>query len=309
MKLAAAFAVSVSAIAAGPAAALEEISLPWTLEETHREISESVSYLLPVAPYRNGAVPSLSIDGRLERLAFRIDSGAPTIELTNMFRELLRQQGYSELFHCHDRGCGGFDFRAELDVVPVPAFYLDLRNFHYVAAERTGAETVYVAVLISRSAAAGFAQIDIASGAARRQTPTVTVAEQTAPGSPASIAGQLENKGHAVLESLEFASGSPDLGPGEYSQLRELAAYLEANPGARVLLVGHTDSKGSRDANFELSKLRAESVAARLVEQHGVPPERLSAEGIGFLAPRATNRTSEGRQLNRRVEAVLISSN
>ncbi len=305
MKQAAVIAATFSAFAAGPVAGLEEISVPWPVEEIRREISEAVSYLLPVAPFRNGAAPSLSIDGRLERIVLRIDSGAPTFELARIFRDLLRRQGYSELLHCSARGCGGFDFRAGLDVVPAPDIYIDLRDFHFVAAERYGEQTHYAALLISRSAAAGFAQIDVVSGAAR--LPPAAVAAGPASGSPASVRQQLESEGRAVLESLEFASGSPDLSPDQYDQLSELAAYLEANPDSRILLVGHTDSKGSRDVNVELSRLRAESVVARLTERHGVDPERISAQGIGFFAPRATNSTAEGRQLNRRVEAVLIT--
>jgi OOP family OmpA-OmpF porin len=46
-------------------------------------------------------------------------------------------------------------------------------------------------------------------------------------------------------------------------------------------------------------------VRDRLVAEHGIAPERLSAEGVGWLAPRATNATEAGREANRRVEAVV----
>jgi OOP family OmpA-OmpF porin len=64
---------------------------------------------------------------------------------------------------------------------------------------------------------------------------------------------------------------------------------------------------GTLDSNIALSQARAEAVRMRLIEDHGVAPERVEAHGIGFLAPRAPNRTETGRDLNRRVEAVVIA--
>jgi OOP family OmpA-OmpF porin len=72
-----------------------------------------------------------------------------------------------------------------------------------------------------------------------------------------------------------------------------------------VALVGHTDAEGGLAANIDLSRRRAAAVRDRLVAQHGIAAERLSAEGVGWLAPRATNATEAGREANRRVEAVV----
>lgn len=291
------------------ASALEDITLPFATEGIYQEVLESVSYPLPFAPFKNGTIPFLSVDGTVERMVLKINSDAPVFEMANIFRNILREQRYTELFHCHDETCGGFDFRARLDIASAPAIYVDLRNFHFVAAERLGEQETYVALIISRSEAAGFVQIDIASGTSERsqtKEASMTVVVETPGDYP--IDQQFEISGRAILDKLEFESGSPHLGQKNYPQLQALAAYLEAEPDARILLVGHTDSKGSREANLELSEQRAKSVADRLIKEHGVDPVQISAEGIGSLAPRTTNNTSEGRQLNRRVEAVLIPS-
>ncbi len=60
------------------------------------------------------------------------------------------------------------------------------------------------------------------------------------------------------------------------------------------------------DANIALSKRRAGTVRDRLVNEYGVPPGRVAAEGMGYLAPVASNLTPEGRERNRRVEALLL---
>ena len=46
---------------------------------------------------------------------------------------------------------------------------------------------------------------------------------------------------------------------------------------------------------------------ARLISEYGIDPARIEAEGMGYLAPVASNLTEAGRQANRRVEAILLS--
>ena len=72
--------------------------------------------------------------------------------------------------------------------------------------------------------------------------------------------------------------------------------------------MGHTDTVGGLEANVALSRRRAASVRDRLIERHGVPAEQLEAHGTGYLAPVAPNTTAEGREANRRVEAVLLET-
>ena len=119
------------------------------------------------------------------------------------------------------------------------------------------------------------------------------------------IAGALQTAGVVALDDLDFATNSSELGEGAYASLGALADYLAAHPDQRITLVGHTDAVGSIDANITLSRSRAASVRDRLVSLHGANPAQLAAEGAGYLAPRASNLTDEGRARNRRVEAML----
>ena len=71
-----------------------------------------------------------------------------------------------------------------------------------------------------------------------------------------------------------------------------------------VLIAGHTDSSGSREANMFLSEQRARSVRdaiASLVEA----PERVGHRGFGPEIPVASNDTQEGRNRNRRIEVIF----
>ena len=76
----------------------------------------------------------------------------------------------------------------------------------------------------------------------------------------------------------------------------------------RLVLVGHTDDIGSLEANVKVSRLRAEAVRQKRMVEGDIAPERVLAEGAGFLAPRRSNQTTDGRQMNRRVEAVPLTA-
>ena len=69
-------------------------------------------------------------------------------------------------------------------------------------------------------------------------------------------------------------------------------------------MVGHTDKQGGLDSNIALFKRRAEAVNAALVSQHDIAAGRLSAYGVGDLAPVASNTDEAGHAKNRRVELV-----
>ena len=74
------------------------------------------------------------------------------------------------------------------------------------------------------------------------------------------------------------------------------------------MLVGHTDAVGGLAANVSLSKRRAESVRAVLISRHGIPAAQVSADGVGPLAPRASNLDAAGQAQNRRVEVFVTST-
>ena len=114
-------------------------------------------------------------------------------------------------------------------------------------------------------------------------------------------------------DSIIFDFGSAELRPDARHALTLIAEVLEFFGGDFVIVVGHSDSVGSAAANQRLSEQRAQSVADALILEHGISPDRVSAEGRGSTEPVAPNLTPEGednpegRQLNRRVEIVVLT--
>ena len=79
---------------------------------------------------------------------------------------------------------------------------------------------------------------------------------------------------------------------------------MKQSPGSTATIVGHTDSTASEEYNQALSERRAEAVKAVMVDQ-GVNADAIETSGRGELEPVGDNDTAEGRQANRRIEAVV----
>ena len=108
-----------------------------------------------------------------------------------------------------------------------------------------------------------------------------------------------------ITKHFLFDPGGWQLKLETHEALDELVDHLQKNESLRLLIQGHSDSRGSEDLNQKLSEKRAEAVAAYLVRS-GVPPQRLTAVGYGSSQPVATNKTPEGRAQNRRVVIKTI---
>jgi len=113
-------------------------------------------------------------------------------------------------------------------------------------------------------------------------------------------------KGEVIrLNNIFFASGKYELLSESFAELNILFGLLKDNKSIKIEIAGHTDAVGSDADNMELSKNRANSVLKYLVGK-GIASERIISKGYGetkFIAP---NTTEEGKQLNRRVEFVIL---
>lgn len=302
-----------------------QLHFPGPSESTANYSKPLASFQLAIGPWQQGSIAMQPAEGSLEQTAWRI--AAPqlsTLELAQSLRKQIAAAGYTLLFECETEACGGFDFRYGTTILPEPDMHVDLGDFRYLAAERSGPlGKEYLGLIISKSPQNGFVQLTRIGG---EPTPELTASTKTpqqpaaqanfalpaqaqaqaqAPQATADIAKQLDLGQPQVLDDLVFASGSATLATGDYASLRNLADWLHANPEKSVMLVGHTDASGGLAANVSLSKKRAESVRQALLFTYDIPPAQIASNGVGPLAPRASDLTDDGRQKNRRVEVVL----
>ena len=104
---------------------------------------------------------------------------------------------------------------------------------------------------------------------------------------------------------VEFASDSARIDPSYYEQVNVVGEYLKKYPTTTAVIEGHTDSLGSAQQNQRLSQQRADSVVNYLMEKYGIEGDRISGKGYGATRRIAYNNTAEGRQQNRRINAII----
>jgi OOP family OmpA-OmpF porin len=292
-----------------PAAALE-LAFPVGAERVLTRTETMTGFRIATGVFDDGDLPSRMVDGTLIEEVWRLPGeGGDLARLLTVVRDQLTAQGYEIGFSCADRDCGGFDFRFALPIAQGPGMYVDLGAFHYLSARRaTGPGSEDVALTLSRGGQAGYvhiARIGTSSAMPAAITAIPTLAD---PASSGEMIAQLMANGHAVMNDLTFDTGASALSGNRYQSLVLLAAWLAEDRDRRVALVGHTDASGSQDANAALSQARAEAVRRALITDHGTAAEQVTAAGVGYLSPRATNSTAAGREANRRVEVVLLSN-
>lgn len=296
-----------------PALALD-FTLPASARQTLVSDTTLDRYEAPVGVFKNGQLPVVPVEGEVRRSAWKIFSpGLTPFQVMRPLRAQLVEAGFEVVLDCRAAGCGGFDFRFATEVLPDPAMYVNIRGFHFVTGIRSVAGDVaeVVTLLASTAASSAYVQI-IHAGNLPPEQLNVETSGTLAPPAPRQVSGDLAERlaaqGHAVLADLDFETGSTELGAGPFKSLADLTAFLVSRPELRVAVVGHTDTVGGLQTNIAISRARARSVRTRLIDTYGVDAARLDAEGMGYLAPFASNLTKEGREQNRRVEIVLLSS-
>lgn len=290
------------------------LSFPAPANQTLNRTEALTSYALPTGPFKDGTMQTTVIEGALQQTAWSLQAkGLTTLQILAPLRDQLTRAGYEVIYECETFACGGFDFRFGTDIAAEPAMHVDLGDFRYLAAKRmTPDGAAHISVIVSKSSSLGFVQLTEVGAAKTSSTPLISqatpvVTRDTAATSDISpLAEGLAKQGAVALDDLIFASGAADLDPGEYASLEALAAYLRANPANRVALVGHTDASGALAGNIALSKQRAESVRRRMIDSYAIPGGQMTAEGVGYLAPRDSNLTETGLTRNRRVEVMLL---
>ncbi len=115
-----------------------------------------------------------------------------------------------------------------------------------------------------------------------------------------------------IAERLLFDAGSHEIKPDAIDVLKQMGMLFKTASLKEIRVVGHADKASASDGSnqyFEklaLSKARA-TQTVRVLKGDGVDSQSFIVEWYGDIRPIASNATEDGRQLNRRVEIVLIA--
>ncbi len=111
-----------------------------------------------------------------------------------------------------------------------------------------------------------------------------------------------------VLQEVLFESGKADLQQDSYLLLDSFCSRARGGKIDSVIVEGHTDNRGTEEMNNRLSSARVQTVLNYFASRTFVKPSRIIARAWGESKPVADNRTSSGRQRNRRVVVFVYIS-
>lgn len=268
----------------------------------------------------------VTAQGTVTRMIYVAPAGRSSLEVTTNFTDSVAAKGFEPVYRCAGAECGpsfvtlkyrwdrpetkvvGPDFE-HLRRLLIDAAFDRLLDVRYTLFRKGGPDgDTYVAIYGGTHTGGAFGTssealrdrvgvlVEVVEPRAMEKRMEMVSAEQ--------IGGDLAKQGKAVFYGILFDFDKADIKPESEPQLAEMAKFLKANAGLRAFVIGHTDNKGALDYNVGLSNRRADAVVKALAARHGIDAKRLTARGLGPLAPVATNRTEDGQARNRRVELV-----
>jgi outer membrane protein OmpA-like peptidoglycan-associated protein len=138
---------------------------------------------------------------------------------------------------------------------------------------------------------------------------TVTVSAPPPPPPPPPPPAMAPPPARKVIDRLtirvNFDFDKSTIRKEDVAELEKAVAFVKKYPDSKVVVEGHTDSRGTDKYNQKLSERRADAVKKYLVDK-GDKTERITAEGKGEADPIADNKTDKGRFENRRVEVLIV---
>jgi outer membrane protein OmpA-like peptidoglycan-associated protein len=259
--------------------------------------------------------PPLKVEGKLTRIWYEASGDASAVELIRNYQNELKAKGFRILYDSGQdpNALKGYNFLApfsRMEVKTNRSYYV-----FYAANDKTvrsaSAELkrpdgdVYVHLIavewakdakVYKARRGVYLAVDIVEARPMTQNMVVVSADE--------MSRAISSSGRVALYGILFDTSKADIKPQSKAALEQIARLMKKEAKLRLHVVGHTDNVGGFESNLGLSRRRAEAVVAALTRQYGIAANRLTANGVAYLAPVAVNTTEEGRAKNRRVELV-----
>jgi OOP family OmpA-OmpF porin len=248
-------------------------------------------------------------EGKTTTIIYELVGPQSALEVLRNYEQALGRAGLKTLLRCFNLACG--------DQLSIALFRGNdkeplYRSMLYDSIDNTTSDFGYVSAVGIANGASFAAGVFV--GRIRTQD-RVYVGLDIVAGEPMKtdqiivdlnkLTKDIREQGKVVLSGVYFDTDKDIVKPESGQALRAISDYLQKNPQQGFFVVGHSDTAGSYDHNVDLSRRRAQAVVAALTSNYAVAKPRLTAVGIGPVAPAGTNASDAGRARNRRVELVL----
>ena len=282
---------------------LEILTLPFKAELKYERLSKRSDIKIIVGTDNTGPKKIAAKPLNLLQQVWEVKNISRTDRLLDEIKTHLYKEGFEVIFECDFRSCGSFNFRFNANIVNEPQMHVDLGDYKFITLKALTSDKInFITYIISKGSNIGYVQLNAYGKnlSIKNNSKTNKVFNEN------WIPNFNDLKGSIILQGLRFKTGSSDITDANIKILSSLANYLILNDSEKIILVGHTDASGSLKNNIMLSKERAESVKNLFVAQFNVNPDQIATNGVGFLAPIASNETEKGRDQNRRVEVIIM---
>lgn len=266
-----------------------------------------------------GAPGWLHVEGKTTLLYYMLPAERSSLEVLRNYQANLEAKGFRVAYTCatgngscyenrpgHIPDSGPYSFALAFDANPeLPRLNSDfIRNYfrenvRYLLERQSGEQgTVFVAIVIAENSVRGnhaFIRVVETKEMDANKISFVTATQ---------MKGALADQGRINLYGIHFDFDKDSILSESKPTLDEIGQLLNSDPSLRLTVTGHTDAKGGRDYNLDLSRRRAGNVVNALVKDYGIERSRLETRGAGASEPLAANDNDANRALNRRVELV-----
>ncbi|TVQ78760.1 MAG: hypothetical protein EA369_06175 [Bradymonadales bacterium] len=107
------------------------------------------------------------------------------------------------------------------------------------------------------------------------------------------------------LKKMNFEVNESNIPSQSFALLRRVQTAIQSFDDPSIVIEGHSDSTGDASLNMALSERRAQAVKEYFLSSEALRPERVAARGFGSERPLASNQSSAGRAINRRIDIVI----
>jgi OOP family OmpA-OmpF porin len=267
-----------------------------------------------------------TLEGAHTRLVYLMPENVSPLEVVRNYQDEIKNKGGEILYECREEECGGDPGRGSEggggkmslamylrpnEQIKDPLFsngrcaqatYISGQRYTAGVLSATGSHVSVLSYTVKASSSCRafngrtVAVVDIVEPKQREQKMVTVKAEE--------MAQKISTTGSIALYGIYFDFNKADIKPESQPTLEQIAKLLHDDPELKLLVVGHTDNVGSFPFNMDLSQRRANAVVNALATQYDIDRNRLTAAGVSFACPVASNKSDEGRAQNRRVELV-----
>lgn len=262
-------------------------------KQNTRQFESYTDYRRIVGVDKARHVITQTLEGKLTSIVYNNPPGRSTLEIIRNYEQALKERGFA-IDYQMSGGETWLDNPAKIN--GMVSYGQDVRYF--TGKLRYGEGVAYVSILTYRQRDFGRTSVQVLE-TTEMDTGMVSV-------DPSAMAAELDQSGQVNLQGVYFDTGRATLKPESDAAIGLVVALMAQRPELKLQVVGHTDSVGNASSNQILSQDRANAVR-NAITMRGISADRLVAYGLGSQQPIASNDTSEGRALNRRVMLLRLN--